>query len=107
VHDYSYESSVSLLITGKVNSPRRVVSSPRKPPQSPRSAASRKGGLAPTSLANFFKAGGRPTGKEAKSQDKNTHPGNNSKASDPCQVLPNTNIELILTLIVSYIKEAV
>ncbi|KAM4598279.1 ATPase family AAA domain-containing protein 5 [Polymixia lowei] len=43
----------------KVNSPRRVVSSPRKPfPQSPRGA--KRGGLAPTSLANFFKVG-RPT----------------------------------------------
>ncbi|XP_060753427.1 ATPase family AAA domain-containing protein 5 [Tachysurus vachellii] len=47
----------------KVNSPRRVVSSPRKPPQSPRGAASRKGTLAPKSLANFFKMGGRPTAK--------------------------------------------
>ncbi|RVE69410.1 hypothetical protein OJAV_G00077670 [Oryzias javanicus] len=37
----------------KGNSPRRVVSSPRKNPQSPRGA--RKGGLAPVSLANFFK----------------------------------------------------
>ncbi|XP_055050181.2 ATPase family AAA domain-containing protein 5 [Misgurnus anguillicaudatus] len=54
----------------KVNSPRRVVSSPRKPPQSPRSAPSRKGGLAPTSLASFFKAGVRPGGKEANNQDK-------------------------------------
>lgn len=80
---------MSLLITGKVNSPRRVVSSPRKPPQSPRSAPSRKGGLAPTSLANFFKAGGRPTGKEANSQDKKAQPGNNSKSSNPNQVLPN------------------
>ncbi|TSK31320.1 ATPase family AAA domain-containing protein 5 [Bagarius yarrelli] len=47
----------------KVNSPRRVVSSPRKPPQSPRGASSKKGGLAPKSLASFFKMGGRPTGK--------------------------------------------
>lgn len=90
VHDFSNEFSVSLLITGKVNSPRRVVSSPRKPPQSPRSAPSRKGGLAPTSLANFFKAGGRPTGKEANIQDKKTQPGNNSKSSNLSQVLPNT-----------------
>ncbi|XP_073688682.1 ATPase family AAA domain-containing protein 5 [Garra rufa] len=58
----------------KLNSPRRVVSSPRKPPQSPRSASSRRGGLAPTSLASFFKAGGRPTGKEENSQDKKTQP---------------------------------
>uniref|UniRef100_A0A8C1ETJ5 ATPase family AAA domain containing 5a n=1 Tax=Cyprinus carpio carpio TaxID=630221 RepID=A0A8C1ETJ5_CYPCA len=65
----------------KLNSPRRVVSSPRKPPQSPRSASSRRGGLAPTSLANFFKAGGRPTGKEAISQDKKTQPACLKKSS--------------------------
>ncbi|XP_028268640.1 ATPase family AAA domain-containing protein 5 isoform X2 [Parambassis ranga] len=45
----------------KINSPRRVVSSPRKHPQSPRGA--KRGGLAPTSLANFFKMG-RPPSKE-------------------------------------------
>ncbi|XP_016134885.1 ATPase family AAA domain-containing protein 5 isoform X1 [Sinocyclocheilus grahami] len=66
-------SPMSLPITGKLNSPRRVVSSPRKPPLSPRMAPSRRG-LAPTSLANFFKAGGRPTGKDANSQDKKTQP---------------------------------
>ncbi|MCJ8746407.1 hypothetical protein PDJAM_G00141360 [Pangasius djambal] len=54
----------------KVNSPRRVVSSPRKPPQSPRGATSRKGNLAPKSLASFFKMGGRPTGKDEVNQDK-------------------------------------
>lgn len=54
----------------KVNSPRRVVSSPRKPPQSPRGATSRKGSLAPKSLASFFKIGGRPTGKDDVDQDK-------------------------------------
>uniref|UniRef100_A0A8C7SVW3 ATPase family AAA domain containing 5a n=1 Tax=Oncorhynchus mykiss TaxID=8022 RepID=A0A8C7SVW3_ONCMY len=44
----------------KVYSPRRVVSSPRK---SPRGAT--RGGLAPTSLANFFKTGRPgPTNKE-------------------------------------------
>ncbi|XP_061567738.1 ATPase family AAA domain-containing protein 5 isoform X2 [Cololabis saira] len=37
----------------KTQSPRRVVSSPRKQPQSPRGA--KKAGLAPVSLANFFK----------------------------------------------------
>ncbi|XP_037331234.2 ATPase family AAA domain-containing protein 5 isoform X1 [Pungitius pungitius] len=46
---------------GKVYSPRRVVSSPRKPPQSPRGA--KRGSLAPTSLANFFKMG-QPISKE-------------------------------------------
>ncbi|KAM4691155.1 ATPase family AAA domain-containing protein 5 [Rhinophrynus dorsalis] len=39
----------------KINSPKNVVSSPRKPPASPRGAGNRKG-LAPKSLANFFKA---------------------------------------------------
>ncbi|XP_035035999.1 ATPase family AAA domain-containing protein 5 [Hippoglossus stenolepis] len=52
----------------KINSPRRVVSSPRKHPQSPRGA--KKGALAPTSLANFFKMG-RPTNKEQLSIKKN------------------------------------
>lgn len=50
-----------LHLPGKVNSPHRVVSSPRKLPQSPRGA--KRGGLAPTSLANFFKMG-RPTNKD-------------------------------------------
>ncbi|XP_057673840.1 ATPase family AAA domain-containing protein 5 isoform X1 [Corythoichthys intestinalis] len=45
----------------KLNSPRKVVSSPRKPPNSPRGA--KRVGLAPTSLANFFKIG-RPSNKE-------------------------------------------
>ncbi|XP_063079559.1 ATPase family AAA domain-containing protein 5 [Engraulis encrasicolus] len=45
----------------KVNSPRRVVSSPHKPPQSPRRGPTKRGSLAPTSLANFFKMGSKPT----------------------------------------------
>lgn len=49
------ETDSFVYLPGKVNSPRRVVSSPRKPPQSPRAA--KRGGLAPTSLANFFKTG--------------------------------------------------
>ncbi|KAL7829690.1 hypothetical protein AOLI_G00305750 [Acnodon oligacanthus] len=69
----SYSSSGSTPKPGssprKVNSPRRVVSSPRKPPQSPRGAM-RKGGLAPTSLSNFFKVGGRPKGRDVGNQDK-------------------------------------
>ncbi|XP_029293538.1 ATPase family AAA domain-containing protein 5 [Cottoperca gobio] len=64
-NSYGTSSSAGTLKPGsspkKFNSPRRVVSSPRKPPQSPRGA--RRGGLAPTSLANFFKRG-RPTTKE-------------------------------------------
>uniref|UniRef100_A0A4W5R9B4 ATPase family AAA domain containing 5a n=1 Tax=Hucho hucho TaxID=62062 RepID=A0A4W5R9B4_9TELE len=62
-----FSSSSSTAMPGssprKVYSPRRVVSSPRKPPQSPRGA--KRGGLAPTSLANFFKMGPPgPTNKE-------------------------------------------
>ncbi|XP_056309473.1 ATPase family AAA domain-containing protein 5 [Danio aesculapii] len=72
----NYSSNSATVKSGtsprKLNSPRRVVSSPRKPPQSPRSASSRRGGLAPMSLASFFKAGGRSSGKEANNQDKKT-----------------------------------
>ncbi|TNN80577.1 ATPase family AAA domain-containing protein 5 [Liparis tanakae] len=56
-NSYGSSSSAGALKLGssprKVNSPRRVVSSPRKHPQSPRGA--KRGSLAPTSLANFFK----------------------------------------------------
>uniref|UniRef100_A0A7N6AYE4 AAA+ ATPase domain-containing protein n=1 Tax=Anabas testudineus TaxID=64144 RepID=A0A7N6AYE4_ANATE len=57
----------------KVNSPRRVVSSPRKLPQSPRGA--RRGGLAPTSLANFFK----PTSNKQLPNAAKTEPTASSK----------------------------
>ncbi|XP_028842531.1 ATPase family AAA domain-containing protein 5 isoform X2 [Denticeps clupeoides] len=50
---------------GKLNSPRRVVSSPHKPPQSPRRGPSKRGALAPTSLASFFKSGSRAEAREA------------------------------------------
>ncbi|KAM9843976.1 ATPase family AAA domain-containing protein 5 [Aulostomus maculatus] len=64
-NSYGTSSSAGSIRHGlsprKINSPRRVVSSPRKQPQSPRGA--KRGGLAPTSLANFFKMG-RPTNKE-------------------------------------------
>ncbi|XP_051571238.1 ATPase family AAA domain-containing protein 5-like isoform X2 [Myxocyprinus asiaticus] len=53
----------------KVNSPRRVVSSPRKPHQSPRSALSKRGSLAPTSLASFFKAACKKKSTKAKDTD--------------------------------------
>uniref|UniRef100_UPI003AAECB60 ATPase family AAA domain-containing protein 5 isoform X2 n=1 Tax=Centroberyx gerrardi TaxID=166262 RepID=UPI003AAECB60 len=70
-NSYGSSSSAGALRPGssprKVNSPRRVVSSPRKHPQSPRGA--KRGGLAPTSLANFFKMG-RPTNKEPANTDK-------------------------------------
>ncbi|XP_077397656.1 ATPase family AAA domain-containing protein 5 isoform X2 [Festucalex cinctus] len=48
----------------KPNSPRRIVSSPRKPPNSPR--GTKQGGLAPTSLSNFFKMS-QPSNKEPSS----------------------------------------
>ncbi|TDH02801.1 hypothetical protein EPR50_G00156510 [Perca flavescens] len=76
----SYGSSVGTLKPGssprKVNSPRRVVSSPRKHPQSPRGA--KRGGLAPTSLANFFKMG-RPTAKETPNTKKNEQTASSKK----------------------------
>ncbi|XP_037111694.1 ATPase family AAA domain-containing protein 5 isoform X2 [Syngnathus acus] len=49
----------------KPNSPRKVVSSPRKAPNSPRGA--KRGGPAPTTLANFFKTSRAAGGKEAQS----------------------------------------
>lgn len=61
----SYSSSSSAVRPGssprKVNSPRRTVSSPRKLPQSPR--GTKRGGLAPTALAKFFKMA-KPGNKE-------------------------------------------
>ncbi|GLD66733.1 ATPase family AAA domain-containing protein 5-like protein [Lates japonicus] len=71
-NSYGTSSSAGTIRPGssprKINSPRRVVSSPRKHPQSPRGA--KKGGLAPTSLANFFKMG-RPSNKEPPNTKKN------------------------------------
>ncbi|KAM6965903.1 ATPase family AAA domain-containing protein 5 [Tautogolabrus adspersus] len=71
-NSYGTSSSAGTMRPGssprKLNSPRRVVSSPRKHPQSPRGA--KRGGLAPTSLANFFKLG-RPTNKETPNTKKN------------------------------------
>lgn len=60
-------------LPGKINSPRRVVSSPRKHPQSPRGA--RRGGLAPSSLAKFFKMG-QPASKETLNTAKSEQTGN-------------------------------
>ncbi|XP_060921476.1 ATPase family AAA domain-containing protein 5 isoform X2 [Labrus mixtus] len=71
-NSYGTSSSAGIMRPGssprKINSPRRVVSSPRKHPQSPRGA--KRGGLAPTALANFFKMG-RPTNKETPNTKKN------------------------------------
>ncbi|KAI3359926.1 hypothetical protein L3Q82_014278 [Scortum barcoo] len=80
-NSYSTSSSAGTVRPGssprKVNSPRRVVSSPRKPPQSPKGA--KRGGLAPTSLANFFKMG-RPTNKETPNTKKNEQTAASKKA---------------------------
>ncbi|KAM9494077.1 ATPase family AAA domain-containing protein 5 [Clarias gariepinus] len=69
----------------KVNSPRRVVSSPRKPPQSPRGATSKKGSLAPKSLASFFKMGGKLPGKDDSNQDKKAQTGCNKTSGKVSQ----------------------
>nr|XP_020472089.1 ATPase family AAA domain-containing protein 5-like isoform X1 [Monopterus albus] len=62
---YATSSSAGTVRPGssprKVNFPCKVISSPRKHPQSPRGP--NRGGLAPTSLANFFKMD-RPTKKQ-------------------------------------------
>ncbi|KAM4717535.1 ATPase family AAA domain-containing protein 5 [Anableps anableps] len=63
----------------KVNSPCRVVSSPRKNPQSPRGA--KKGGLAPTSLAKFFKMG-QPSSKEPQKPDQTAPSKKTTKANE-------------------------
>ncbi|XP_014908578.1 ATPase family AAA domain-containing protein 5 [Poecilia latipinna] len=64
-NSYGLSSSTGSVRPGssprRVSSPRKVVSSPRKNPQSPRGA--KKGGLAPTSLAKFFKVQ-QPANKE-------------------------------------------
>ncbi|XP_055008996.1 LOW QUALITY PROTEIN: ATPase family AAA domain-containing protein 5 [Boleophthalmus pectinirostris] len=61
----SYSASSGAVRPGssprKVGSPRRAVSSPRKLPQSPKTT--KRGGLAPTALANFFKMS-KPGNKE-------------------------------------------
>ncbi|MBN3314268.1 ATAD5 protein, partial [Atractosteus spatula] len=69
----SYSTSTSR--PGKGNSPRRVVSSPRK---SPRRASPKKGGLAPTTLASFFKTGARLKSKDTGSQEKRGERGDGS-----------------------------
>ncbi|XP_029997562.1 ATPase family AAA domain-containing protein 5 isoform X2 [Sphaeramia orbicularis] len=78
-NSYSMSSSTGSVRAGssprKVNSPRRVVSSPRKP-QSPRGG--KKGALAPTSLANFFKMG-QPANKEAPNIKKNEQKADSKK----------------------------
>ncbi|XP_029015494.1 ATPase family AAA domain-containing protein 5 [Betta splendens] len=74
-NSYSTSSSAGSVRPGtsprKINSPRRVVSSPRKPPQSPRGA--KRGVLAPTMLANFFKMG-QATNKQLPNTLKNEQP---------------------------------
>ncbi|CAH2277691.1 ATPase family AAA domain-containing 5 [Pelobates cultripes] len=52
----------------KFNSPKHVISSPRKPPGSPRGAGFRKG-LAPKSLANYFKVPVKQKSDNSKTQE--------------------------------------
>ncbi|XP_039596718.1 ATPase family AAA domain-containing protein 5 isoform X1 [Polypterus senegalus] len=71
-HKPAYFSNPSRSFSGsstsprKVNSPKKVVSSPRNSPQSNRRTGISKGGLAPTALEKFFKLGSRPAGKNEK-----------------------------------------
>ncbi|MED6266509.1 hypothetical protein CHARACLAT_002871 [Characodon lateralis] len=82
-NSYGLTSSTSSARPGssprKVNSPRRVVSSPRKHPQSPRE--SKKGDLAPTSLAKFFKMGQPPNKKQTAPSKKAMKAGEKSAAT--------------------------
>ncbi|XP_053298851.1 ATPase family AAA domain-containing protein 5 [Pleuronectes platessa] len=91
----SYGTSSSAVRPGssprKTNSPRRVVSSPRKPPQSPRGA--KKGALAPTSLANFFKKG-RPTDKEQLNIKKNEQTAASKKVGKISNEVANKHKDL-------------
>ncbi|XP_060946846.1 ATPase family AAA domain-containing protein 5 [Limanda limanda] len=75
----------------KINSPRRVVSSPRKPPQSPRGA--KKGALAPTSLASFFKMG-RPANKEQLNSKKNEQTAASKKVGKISNEVANKHKDL-------------
>lgn len=77
-------------LPGKINSPRRVVSSPRKHPQSPRGA--KRGGLAPSSLAKFFKMS-QPASKETLNTAKNEQTGDLT-----CTVSPSPFIKICLDL---------
>ncbi|XP_019958449.2 ATPase family AAA domain-containing protein 5 [Paralichthys olivaceus] len=91
----SYGSSSSAGRPGssprKINSPRRVVSSPRKHPQSPRGA--KKGALAPTSLANFFKMG-RPNNKEPLNVKKNEQTAASKKVGKTSNEVANKHKDL-------------
>ncbi|XP_072225117.1 ATPase family AAA domain-containing protein 5 isoform X2 [Leuresthes tenuis] len=86
-NSYGTSSSAGSVRPGssprKGNSPRRVVSSPRKPPQSPSGA--RKGGLAPVSLASFFKTG-QPTSKEPPKTTKTQQTASSDKALKASEV---------------------
>nr|DBA21827.1 TPA: hypothetical protein GDO54_012956 [Pyxicephalus adspersus] len=71
----------------KLHSPKAVVSSPRKPPMSPRGG---KKGLAPKSLANFFKAA-----PKQKSEEKKTSLGHGKeKGTDETQRKSATSLIL-------------
>ncbi|XP_068119325.1 ATPase family AAA domain-containing protein 5 isoform X2 [Hyperolius riggenbachi] len=74
----------------KFSSPKKVVSSPRKPPLSPRGSGGKKG-LAPKSLANFFKATPKPK-TEDKKNVANAAKGN-SKVLNPLPLVSDKGTE--------------
>ncbi|KAJ8363504.1 hypothetical protein SKAU_G00123350 [Synaphobranchus kaupii] len=80
----SYSTSTNITRPGfsprKLNSPRKVVSSPRKPLHSP-CRQPKRGALAPTSLANFFKMSNKPKGKNPSVQ--NGQPQNETGPQKP------------------------
>ncbi|XP_023250976.1 ATPase family AAA domain-containing protein 5 [Seriola lalandi dorsalis] len=96
-NSYGTSSSAGAVRPGtsprKINSPRRVVSSPRKHPQSP--SGSKKGALAPTSLSNFFKMG-RPTNKEPPNTKKNEQTAASKKVMKANNEGANKNKDLAI-----------
>ncbi|KAM9780030.1 ATPase family AAA domain-containing protein 5 [Neosynchiropus ocellatus] len=95
---YSTGSSTGSVKHGisprKINSPRRVVSSPRKLPQSPR--GSKRGGLAPTSLAKFFKPGADSSKKDHHKSKSSAHEAplkSKNTVKSPTSTTSNQNTE--------------
>ncbi|XP_030064256.1 ATPase family AAA domain-containing protein 5 isoform X2 [Microcaecilia unicolor] len=62
-----FNISSGIKSPAKVNSPKRVVASPRKPPLSPRGAGSKQG-LVPKTLANYFKISSKQKKNEERVQ---------------------------------------
>ncbi|XP_029946290.1 ATPase family AAA domain-containing protein 5 isoform X3 [Salarias fasciatus] len=90
----------------KNNSPRRAASSPRKPPQSPR--GTKRGALAPTSLASYFFKMGQPNNKESTSTAKNQQPAASkkvTKASEGSKKQRNTSAAAAAALVEKHNEE--